>query len=375
MASYEERKGIITKLQEKRKSSLITYFTLTDRANAPTLFVADDAIRPFHQLLQKTESDNVDLFIYTRGGQMMSAYTIVKMFRSCSKRFNVIVPFRCHSAGTQIALGADTIVMGKIGQLSPVDPSTTNIFNPLLNPMGNPADPTNRKAISVEDVQSYFNLAKDRLGLLGESDRLEVFKELTKSYEPLALGNVNRVYNETREIAKEVLFLHMDKEKDEERIGKIVKALTETYTHDFTITRDMAENIGLDIKKPDIEEEKLIMDLYESYETELNMNIPFDAETFLQSRQTPVQTTVPQVPNMPQIVPQNLTPQPFQLKLGAIESLHDSFMYIGGGSVYPALSQVNPQMLFQPGMYPPNPVVKFKFGAWKVSTKVSGSFE
>ncbi len=205
MTDYEDRKKLIDELQKKRNSFILTYFNLTDRANAPLFLIGDDAIRPMHQLLERIgHRDNIDLFVYTRGGSMMAAYNIVKLLREYASKFNVIVPFRAHSAGTQVALGADTIVMSKIAQLSPVDPSTANLFNPLLNPNANPADGRNRKTISVEDVQAYLSLAKERVGLVSERDSLEVFKELTRYYEPLALGNVNRVYMETRRVAREV---------------------------------------------------------------------------------------------------------------------------------------------------------------------------
>ena len=211
MSDFATRKSIIAALEKERDSKVITYFTLTDRPNAPALSIADDALRPLHRLLDGVgRQESIDLFIYTRGGAMMSAHTIVKMFREYAKRFNVIVPFRSHSAGTQIALGADSIVMCTLGQLGPVDPSTANLFNPLLNPNENPAEPRNRKPISVEDVQSYLTLAKDRVGLKNDAEKLEVFKELTKYYEPLALGNVNRVYTETRVIAKAMLSLHQE---------------------------------------------------------------------------------------------------------------------------------------------------------------------
>lgn len=353
---------------------------MTDRPNVPPLIVSDDAIRPFHVLLEQLKKPStLELFIYTRGGSMMSAITLVKMFRKYSKKFNVIVPFRAHSAGTQIAIGADSITMGRIGQLSPVDPSTTNMFNPLLNPLGNPSDPRNRKAISVEDVQAYFNLAKERLGLVSEKDRLEVFKELTRLYEPLALGNVNRVYTETRTITREMLLLHMDAIKDEERINRIIKALTEEYTHDYIISRDTAKEIGLNVIEPKDDEEELIMNLYESYEAEFKMNIPFDAEALLPTTQPPVQTTLPTTPQQVQPRPQQPIQQPtptkFQVKLGAIESFDDSFIWVSEGLVYPALSNIIIQVITQPGMYPPSPSIKIKSGAWYKHSQLSGTFE
>ena len=361
MANYQERKKLIKKLQRKRDdSTIITYFTMTDRGNTPALLVSDDAIKPLHTLLERVgQKDKIELLLYTRGGAMMTAYTLVKMFREYATKFNVLIPFRAHSAGTQIALGADNIVMTKIGQLSPIDPTTANYFNPVLNPKADPTDPRNRKQISVEDVQSYFNLAKDRIGLVSESDSLEIFKELTKCVEPLALGNVNRVYLETRVIAREMLVLHMDPKKDEEKIARIIKALTEEYTHNFIITRSKADDIGLNIKKPTSEQENLIMKIYDSYETEMKMNIPFDAEALLL---------------------QSANPQGFKIKLGAIESVDDSFIFMSEGSVYPAVTkliqnaELKAKIMIQPGMYPPKPSVMVKSGNWYRTSELSGDF-
>jgi len=374
MTNYEMRKGIIDALQKKRKSVVVTYFNLTDRANTPQYVIGDDAIRPLHALLEQIGHQNtIDLFIYTRGGSMMAAYNIVKLFREYTDKFNVIIPFRAHSGGTQIALGADSISMSKIGQLSPVDPSTANQFNPILNPTGNPTDPRNRKPISVEDVQAYLNLSRERVGLVSEDDRLEVFKELTKYYEPLALGNVNRVYMETRLIAKEVLSLHMREEKDPDKIDAIVKALTETYTHDFLISRDLAEKIGLKIIRPTPEEEGLIMRLYDSYESEMKMNIPFDADAIIAARRLAhTQALQPSTPQAPQQVQTVM----FKIKLAAIESLTDSFTWVTDGSIIPpaqcAPQGMPPQMGLQIGV----PSVMLKLGRWYNITELEGmSFE
>jgi hypothetical protein len=178
---------------------------------------------------------------------------------------------------------------------------------------------------------------------------------------PLALGNVNRVYTETRAIAREMLLLHMDAEKDEEKIDRIIKALTEEYTHDFLITADIAEKIGLKVVRPSPDEETLIMKLYESYESELKMDTPFDAEALLSAQ--------PPTPQPPQ--PNSVN---FRIKLGAIESANDSFIFVSEGSVYPPLGQIYPQLVAQPGIYPPTPHVRFKIGRWCKYSGLSGTF-
>jgi hypothetical protein len=380
MSNYDERKKLIEELQNKRGTVIVTYFLLCDRGNVMPLFVGDDALRPMHQLLEEVgHKESIDLFIHTRGGNMMTAPTIVKMFREYCHKFNVLVPFRCHSAGTQIALGADSIVMSKIGQLSPIDPTTANPFNPPMNPQGNPADPRNRKPISVEDVQSYLNLSRDRVGLVSEGDRLEVFKELTKYIEPLALGNVNRVYSATRMIAKEMLSLHMGTEKNDDKIEQITKALTETYPHDFMITRDVASKIGLESVPATPDEEKLMMQLFASYETEFKMSSPFDADDLLTRPQQvqppqpgpggPVQVAAPQLPQQTRAIN-------FKMKIGAIEDAKDSLAHVVDGFVSPP-SQGSLQLgMGMIPLLPSGPVVNFKLGKWLKYSDLAGmSFE
>jgi hypothetical protein len=380
MNDYQERKKTIEELQQKRGTVIVTYFLLCDRGNVIPLFVGDDALRPMHRLLEDLgHKESIDLFIHTRGGNMMTAPTIVKMLREYSDKLNVLVPFRCHSAGTQIALGADNIVMSKIGQLSPIDPTTANLFNPLMGPQVNPADPRNRKPISVEDVQSYLNLSRDRVGLVSDRDRLEVFKELTKYIEPLALGNVNRVYSATRMIAKEMLSLHMNAKDDDDKIEQIIKALTETFPHDFMITRDTASKIGLKSVHATPDEEKLMMTLFASYEAEFKMNTPFDADDLLtrQSLQPPPQPGQALQPGpvglpMQGISPQQPRPLNFKTKIGAIEGANDSFIHVVEGSVSSSF-----QGAMQMGVGPMIPipgatVVNFKLGKWLKYSDLAG---
>jgi hypothetical protein len=46
---------------------------------------------------------------------------MVGMIREMFDLFNVIVPHKAHGPGTMIALGADTIIMGERGTLSPIE--------------------------------------------------------------------------------------------------------------------------------------------------------------------------------------------------------------------------------------------------------------
>lgn len=62
---------------------------------------------------------------------------IVSLPQFCSE-FEVIIPHKCHSTGTLIALGANKIVMTKQATLGPIDPSVNTPLNPHVE--GAPPD-------------------------------------------------------------------------------------------------------------------------------------------------------------------------------------------------------------------------------------------
>jgi Serine dehydrogenase proteinase len=73
--------------------------------------------------LNPTHEKDVVLFILSSGGAGEPAYQISKVCKSFSQQqFIVVVPRHAKSAATLIAIGADEIHMGPLGQLGPIDP-------------------------------------------------------------------------------------------------------------------------------------------------------------------------------------------------------------------------------------------------------------
>lgn len=222
----------------------------------------------------------LDLFLYTRGGATDSVWPLINIIREHAVRFTVLVPFRGHSAGTLICLGADEVIMSDAAEMSPIDPTTGNQFNPT-----DPNNPANRFGISVEDVAAYFNLSKERAGIEESSDKIDVLKELTRTVHPLALGNVQRVYMQIRRLASQLLGLHMN--EDDPRIDNIIKALTEKfYSHVHAISRREAITLMGDWVRNPSEEEAIIMwNLFDSYAETLSLREKFQLPTFMGDQQ------------------------------------------------------------------------------------------
>jgi hypothetical protein len=268
----EKRIELIKKIQEKRSSTLICYI-LGDRPPFNTN-IADDAVRILHDHLESIgRKEQIDMFLYTRGGNLMAPFRIVHLIREFCDKFNVIVPYRALSAGTLLSLGANEIIMGKMGELSPVDPTTGHPFNPQ-----DPLNPGQRIPISVEDVTSFMTFARKRASLSEEKD-IDIFRILTSSVHPLALGNIERGYGIIRHVAPKLLEMHI---KDKEKIKNIVESLTEGKVHEYLIPRSEAKNeIGLNVKIPDEELESLIWSLYSVYEQDMGIREPFDPVALL----------------------------------------------------------------------------------------------
>ena len=72
--------------------------------------IASDIIPVFTEHLDKIgDADKITLLLYTRGGNTLTAWSLVNLIRNFCDDFEVIIPFNCHSAGTLISLGANRI--------------------------------------------------------------------------------------------------------------------------------------------------------------------------------------------------------------------------------------------------------------------------
>jgi ClpP class serine protease len=135
------------------------------------------------ELGRELAKNGVDLFIHSNGGSGTVPWRIVSLIRQYTQNLAVLVPHRAFSAATLMALGANEIIMHKMGCLGPIDPSVANIFNPP-----HPTSPGQLAPISVEDVTAFFRLVKDDVGITHEDELVQTLIALTDKIHPLAIG-------------------------------------------------------------------------------------------------------------------------------------------------------------------------------------------
>ncbi len=264
---------LIKKIEKKRDSKVITYIT-SDRPGPLNAKIAGDVIPIINQQLRKIgKVKNIDLYIFSQGGNTMVPWRLVSMIREYCTKFSVLIPYKAHSSATMISLGADEIVMTDLSEISPIDPSAANIFNPP-----DPRNPQRKIPISVEDVMAYFDLAKNKFGIKNDEDLTKIFNKFIESnpqIHPLALGNINRTHNLIRILAKRLLKSH-NKPMKSDVINKIVDNLTEKlYSHQYYIGRKEAKN-DLKIETVKLAGQNLsnlLIELYGKYKKEMGLNI------------------------------------------------------------------------------------------------------
>lgn len=275
--------------------ALVCFFNF-DRESQPPLAgiqtnFASDTKEPLFRVLKETAQDGrpIDLCLYTRGGDTNAVWPIASLLREFDPDFQVLVPFRCHSAGTLLALASKMIIMTELSELSPIDPSTGNQFNPPEN------DRQNKLPISVEDVQQYRNFVvkqfagdgndgNDEPGSVG-SDLLAPFLvHLSQKIHPLALGNVHRVHLQTKQLANNMLSLHA---VEGQNLNEIIESLTSRFfSHLHMINRQEALSILGDqrVVYANKELSSELDRLMRNYEDDFDLRSPFFLTEHLQDK-------------------------------------------------------------------------------------------
>jgi len=278
---------LINDLEKERESKIIVYFT-GDRQPFGSR-IAEDAVRPLYEHLIHLDFNEkkkvIDLFLYSRGGDVSVPWRIASMIREFCEEFNVLVPYRAQSAATLLSLGADNIIMGKKAELGPIDPTL------VKTTIGEGALP--QQEISVEDVNSFLSFVKERANINDQSALAEVVGSLVNQISPLILGSVNRQNSHIRLVARKLLTSRKEK-MDEEKINSVIETLTEKiYSHGHGIGRKEAKDIGLPVMIPEDKIEDLIWQLYLKYEEFLRLTDPVYPEIELAKDESKILENLP----------------------------------------------------------------------------------
>lgn len=269
----DERKDVIAEIEALRNSRVLVYIT-GDRAPTPAQ-IGDDAVRPIYEQLRKMgHIAKLDVFIYSRGGAIDVPWRIATALRAASDEWNILIPFRANSAATLLALGADEIVLGRQGELGPIDPGLS-IQHVVPGPGGSPGTAI-QENFNVEDVMAYVKFCRERAGLSDQRALVTSLGKLTDRLDAVTLGSAYRTHSHIRDVARRML-LSRGKPASEQDMSTIVETLAErVYAHGHAIGLRDAEEIGLPVTSADDRLDDAMWRLLNVYEKDLKLLEPLD---------------------------------------------------------------------------------------------------
>ena len=151
-----------------------------------------DALGFVDMLHNVPAGEPIDLMLHTPGGDVDAAEKLITLLQSMvgdDGQLRIIVPDFAKSAGTLMALGANTIVISESSELGPIDPQVSlrdgngnDVNHSVLNYLNayteaqaalreEPEDPANRITFEKFDptMVQKFNSVKDRARLFAEN--------------------------------------------------------------------------------------------------------------------------------------------------------------------------------------------------------------
>ena len=261
---------LLAKLEGLRGHPVISYW-LPDTAQ-----MSDGVVVSFFDQLQAIgKQDDLDLLLFTRGGATETPWRIISLLRDYCLRLHVLVPYRAHSSGTLLALGANDIVMTPLAELGPIDPSRSHALLPRV------AGATEAEPVSVQDMRHAMQFIKDAApdGIPYSPEAMaQIFTALFEKIHPLAIGAIEQSYALSKLIARNALATHMDPAAQEKEITGIVDRLCDSFkSHAYQISRREAKSIGLPVVDATDEEEVCLYEILAFYMKRVAFPTPLPA--------------------------------------------------------------------------------------------------
>ena len=224
-----KRVAVIEAIQKERGSRVIT---LIHREETVSLFGIpvdkyiniDDAEAILRAIRRTPAEKPIDLIVHTPGGLVLAASQIAHAIQKHKGKVTVFVPHYAMSGGTLIALAADEIVMDPNAVLGPVDPQ-----------IGQYPAASIIRAVEMKTPEK----ADDQTLILADISRKAI----------------NQVGTLVAELLKKCM-----PDVDAQKVAALIT--TGQFTHDFPITVERAQSVGLCISTEMPKAMYTLMDLY-----------------------------------------------------------------------------------------------------------------
>jgi hypothetical protein len=184
------------------------------------------------------QAGRLDVLLYCRGGQIGAARRIAMLLHDFAGRLSFIVPDRCESAGTLLALAGIEILASPVAVFSPVDPQLQTTA----------AGDSGPGAIAAEDVRLFGEMAERWFGIASEEAGANALSMLSASIFPTTLAAFYRATLEVEGICAELLALGIPDSPAEARAAIGAALIRGHHSHGFPLAPSDLAAIGLPVQ-------------------------------------------------------------------------------------------------------------------------------
>lgn len=243
----QKAEPLLAKLSELRKSTIFPLLFHLQASIAPwCISKVYDAIRK----LDEKELENVDVIIFSAGGDADTAYHIGRMLhRSVKGELTFIVPRLAASAATLLTFSGNKILMFSPSELGPIDPQIE------VSP---------GRYVSARSLREAVELIVNRI-VLAEKISKSTVEAFIERLPLLEVVDYQRLLNHTEMLAIDLLKLRMI--NDEQVAKNIATTFVKKFEyHGKSITIDECTKLGLKVDELSGEELAVTWEFSELWE-------------------------------------------------------------------------------------------------------------
>ncbi|MCM8812944.1 MAG: hypothetical protein NC924_03285 [Candidatus Omnitrophica bacterium] len=224
-----QRLGLIRELEKKRGSRVVTLIHRQESMSIlgfPLMRYIDinDSEKIIKLIRNTPDEMPLDIILHTPGGLVLAASQIALALKRRKGKVTVFVPYYAMSGGTFIALAADEIIMGEHAVLGPIDPQLEGCAAPSILAV--------MKRKEINDIDDKTIILADM---------------------------ADKAIRQVHQLAVVLLSEHLDGAKADEIARTLVSG---QWTHDYPISYENAEHMGLLVTAQVPEEVYDLMNLF-----------------------------------------------------------------------------------------------------------------
>lgn len=247
---------LIRKIQRQTNRKLLTYCGLF--AHPGGIITNEDAesIESILRSCDLSKFQGLDLMINSPGGMPEAAGDIIRVCKTYTTSFRVIVPNMAMSAATLLAMGSDRIVMSDTSKLGPIDPQM--VYQTKEGAFM-------RAAQSF--IQAFGSLVQEANQLSAANQTVTAHLHLLTKQDPSWIVECVRARKATEQLAIRVLKNGMLNGKTDAEVAEVASKFLkkgDAESHGTRISPEEALNMGLNIERVarDSEYWNLVWQLY-----------------------------------------------------------------------------------------------------------------